>query len=114
MKKFMLLIGLVLVMLGCTQTQTQTQIQTQTQTQSAIWIDVRTVQEYEAGHLPTAVNIPFDVIADNISAVTTDKNAPIHLYCKSGRRAGVALETLSALGYTNVTNEGGYEQLIAD
>ncbi|MGI5309694.1 rhodanese-like domain-containing protein [Rheinheimera sp. WS51] len=105
MKKFMLLIGLVLVMLGCTQTQTQTQ---------AIWIDVRTVQEYEAGHLPTAVNIPFDVIADNISAVTTDKNAPIHLYCKSGRRAGVALETLSALGYTNVTNEGGYEQLIAD
>ena len=44
---------------------------------------------------------------------STAKNAPVNLYCKSGRRAGVAKQMLEKLGYTRVTNHGGYQDLVA-
>ena len=74
-------------------------------------IDVRTKDEYDSGHLEGALNIPHDVIGPKIGAVTEDKDREIVLYCRSGRRAGVALDALKALGYTNVTNAGGDEAL---
>lgn len=83
------------------------------QAETAIWIDVRTAEEYNAGHLQGAVHIPHEQIADKIAAVTADKNAVIYLYCRSGRRSGLALESLQALGYSKVVNAGGYEALKA-
>ena len=77
----------------------------------SLWIDVRTAEEYQAGHLEGAINIPYDEIKQKISAVSTDKTADILLYCRSGRRSGIALETLRSLGYSKVTNAGAYEQL---
>ncbi|ROS04868.1 phage shock protein E [Sinobacterium caligoides] len=74
-----------------------------------IIIDVRTSEEYQAGHLDAAVNVPYDVIAKHIAELADDKNTEIVLYCRSGRRSGVALETLRGLGYVDVTNVGGYE-----
>lgn len=77
----------------------------------SLWIDVRTAEEYKAGHLEGAINIPYDEIEQKIAAASTDKTADIQLYCRSGRRSGIALETLRGLGYTKVTNAGAYEQL---
>lgn len=77
----------------------------------SLWIDVRTAEEYQAGHIEGAINIPYDEIQHKITAVTTDKTADIQLYCRSGRRSGIALETLRGMGYSKVTNAGGYEQL---
>ena len=77
------------------------------------WIDVRTSEEYNAGHIEGSVLIPYEVIADHIAEVTTDKNADIRVYCRSGRRSEVAKDTLKAMGYSNVINEGGYEEIIA-
>ena len=77
----------------------------------SLWIDVRTVEEYNAGHLEGAINIPYDEIEQKIEAVSADKNTDIQLYCRSGRRSGIALETLRGLGYSKVTNAGAYEQL---
>lgn len=79
--------------------------------QADIWLDVRTLEEYQEGHLKDAINIPFDDIK-KISTITNDKKATIHLYCRSGRRAEVARQTLMDLGYTNVTNQGGYRELL--
>ncbi|NEN75934.1 rhodanese-like domain-containing protein [Pelistega sp. NLN82] len=79
--------------------------------QEIIFIDVRTPEEFAAGHIQGAVNIPYEQIKERIGEVTTDKNANIHLYCKSGRRAGIALESLKEEGFTNLTNRGGYEDL---
>ena len=76
-----------------------------------ILIDVRSPEEFQAGHLANAHNIIHDQIDKKISALTTDKNAEIHLYCRTGRRAGIALETLTKMGYTNVKNLGGYDDL---
>ncbi|QOR25642.1 rhodanese-like domain-containing protein [Haemophilus parainfluenzae] len=77
-----------------------------------VWIDVRSAEEFNAGHLQDAVNIPHDQILARIQAVSPDKNAPVNLYCRSGRRAEAALTELKNAGYTNVTNHGGYEDLV--
>ena len=71
-----------------------------------VWIDVRSAEEFNAGHLQDAVNIPHD------KAIGSDKDAPINLYCRSGRRAEAALTELKNAGYTNVINHGGYEDLV--
>ena len=77
-----------------------------------IWIDVRSAEEFKAGHLPEAHNIPHTEIAARIGEVTQNKNDTIHLYCRSGRRSGLALDTLKQQGFTQVVNEGVYEELI--
>jgi phage shock protein E len=81
------------------------------QAETTYWIDVRTASEHSSGHLEGSMNIPHGDIAEQISAVTEDKDAEIHLYCRSGGRAGKALKALTNMGYTNVTNEGGYSAL---
>lgn len=74
-----------------------------------VWIDVRTQQECDAGHLEQAALIPHTEIGDKIASVVADKDTPIKLYCRSGGRAGMAKKTLEDMGYTNVENVGGYE-----
>lgn len=73
------------------------------------WIDVRTAEEYGAGHVAGAANIPYEEIVDRIGEVTSDKEATIYLYCRSGRRSGIALENLQEAGYRNAVNIGGLD-----
>ena len=68
-------------------------------------IDVRTDGEYKSGFIPTAINIPYDVIGDNLPA--EDRSALIIVYCRSGSRSARAKQTLEDLGFTNVVNFGG-------
>ena len=77
-----------------------------------VWIDVRSAEEFNAGHLQDAVNIPHDKIIEGVKALGSAKDEPINLYCRSGRRAETALTELKNAGYTNVTNHGGYEDLV--
>ena len=74
---------------------------------SYILIDVRTDEEYQAGHIPTAINIPFDVITENLP--TEDTDALIIVYCRSGRRSGIATEALAGLGYTQIQDFAVFE-----
>ena len=74
-------------------------------------IDVRSPEEFATGHLDGAINIPHEQIAEQIARFTKDKNAEIQLYCRSGRRSGVALETLQGMGYKNLNNLGAYDDL---
>ncbi|MEJ2382984.1 MAG: rhodanese-like domain-containing protein [Xanthomonadales bacterium] len=71
------------------------------------WIDVRSVGEYESGHVEGAVNIPHTEIAERIAEVTEDKDDVIYVYCRSGRRSGIAQSVLENAGFTNVVNIGG-------
>ena len=73
----------------------------------AIWIDVRTPQEFEADHLEGAEHIPWDGIEKGVTELGLSKEQPIYLYCGSGGRAGRAKESLEAAGYTAVVNAGG-------
>jgi rhodanese-related sulfurtransferase len=68
-------------------------------------VDVRTAVEYEAGHIPTAVNIPVDIIG--MRPPTEQKDALIIVYCRSGNRSATARKILMDLGYTNLVDFGG-------
>lgn len=78
---------------------------------STIVIDVRSKEEWDTGHVETAVHIPHTEIADRIGEVTEDKDAKIVVYCKVGGRAGIAKESLEGLGFTNVENGGGFDDV---
>jgi phage shock protein E len=68
-------------------------------------LDVRTPQEYADGHVPGAVNVPYDQLASRLAEVPQDKD--VVLYCKSGRRAGIAADVLAANGYTRLSHLEG-------
>jgi len=74
-----------------------------------VWIDARTAEEFAEGHLQGAVLIPYDTIKSGISALGLEKDQPINVYCRSGRRSGIAAQELQKLGYTRVTNVGGLD-----
>jgi rhodanese-related sulfurtransferase len=72
---------------------------------SLFLLDVRTPEEFAAGHVPGAVNIPHDQVAARLAEVPKDKD--VVLYCHSGRRAGLAADTLAAHGYKRLSHLEG-------
>jgi len=70
-----------------------------------------TQPEFNEGHLPGALLIPYDEITSRVSKLHADKSRPIVLYCRTGRRSGIAKQSLEQLGFTQVLNAGGYEAL---
>ena len=75
-----------------------------------IILDVRTKEEYDAGHIAGAVNVPLQSITDGKIAALADKNQLILVYCRSGNRSKAASEKLAANGYTNIVEFGGINQ----
>lgn len=76
-------------------------------------IDVRTKEEYNAGHLKLTddqVDFLNGDFQDSIKSL--DKNKTYYLYCKSGNRSGKAAKILKEEGFKNVYNVGGYEDLV--
>ncbi len=72
-------------------------------------IDVREPEEYAAGHIEGALNIPLRELLHHMSELPESKTTPILVYCHSQKRATHALVILRELGYTNVWNlEGGW------
>ncbi|HMN13089.1 MAG TPA: rhodanese-like domain-containing protein [Bellilinea sp.] len=72
-----------------------------------ILIDVRTPEEYQTGHLPGALLLPVDQIAQEIQSVVPDKDTPVMVYCRSGNRSATAAKALDKLGYTVIFDLGG-------
>ena len=72
-----------------------------------IILDVREQDEYDAGHIPGAILVPYTQIAEKAEEVLTDKDQLILVYCRSGRRSKIAAEALVELGYTNIKEFGG-------
>ena len=70
-------------------------------------LDVREQDEYDAGHIPGAILIPYTQIAEKAEEVLTEKDQLILVYCRSGRRSKIAAEALVELGYTNIKEFGG-------
>ncbi len=90
-----LLLGLSLLV-SCASTSSQ-----------VVWLDVRTDAEYAEDHIAGSAHIPHEEITLRIADLGLDKDTEIRVYCRSGRRAGIALASLEEMGYTNATNIGG-------
>ena len=72
-----------------------------------ILLDVRRADEFAAGHIPGAVNLPNEQIGKAEISSLPDKNQTIYIYCRSGNRSKQAADKLLALGYTNLIEFGG-------
>lgn len=75
-------------------------------------VDVRTPAEFAAGHVPGAVNIPFDEMAKRAGELGPPAT-PVLLYCRSGRRSGIASEVLREKGFTRLYDLRSYELWVA-
>ena len=66
-----------------------------------IILDVRSNEEYSNGHYPNAINVPYDLINEK-NTNNFDKRKNILIYCRSGRRAKIAADKLSSLGFKKI------------
>jgi rhodanese-related sulfurtransferase len=72
-----------------------------------VLLDVRTQEEFDAGHIAGAILLPYDEIALKAATVLPEKEKEIVLYCRSGRRSAIAKKALVELGYKDVEDFGG-------
>ena len=72
-----------------------------------ILLDVRTLEEYNDGHIPGAINVANESIGKNEIPELPDKEQRIYIYCRSGNRSKQAAKKLAELGYTNLIEIGG-------
>ena len=77
-------------------------------------IDVRTPEEFAEGHVPGAINIPYDKIGERLHEIPATKDQPVLLYCRTGKRAAMAETTLTAAGYSNLYHLKGDMQAWSD
>ena len=77
----------------------------------ATLVDVRNPDEYAAGHVEGAESIPWESGDFDAAVEPLDRDAAYVLYCASGRRAGEALARMTELGFTDVHNAGGLEDV---
>ncbi len=82
-------------------------------TPDAVVVDVRTPEEFAQGHLKGALNINVQApdFQDQIQALGLNPDQPIYLYCRSGRRSQRAAEILREMGFRQLYNIGGFEDL---
>ena len=74
----------------------------------SLLVDVRTVEEYESGHIPGAVLLPIAEIREgNVAEMLPDPEQCILLYCRTGRRAEDSAALLAGMGYTRLYSIGG-------
>jgi phage shock protein E len=73
-------------------------------------LDVRTREEYSSGHVPGAINVPYDQVADRVEEFATFQDADIVVYCQSGKRASMAAADLKAAGFSRVLDLEGHMQ----
>ncbi len=71
-------------------------------------LDVRSVAEYRAGHVPGAVNVPFWLIPFRAASLRVEPDAPVIIYCGHGPRALLARAALRARGFTSVACLAGH------
>ena len=87
---------------------TQHELLTRLQMQTDLLIlDVRTPQEFAAGHIPGAVNVPHTVLTEQLAAIQSYQNTEIVVYCEVGARAAKAEHVLRQAGFAKVRHLAG-------
>lgn len=78
-------------------------------TEKPIVVDVRSLEEYNEGHIPNAISVPLETIENEAETKLKNKDDLILVYCRSGRRSREAALRLIEKGYTNVIDFGGIQ-----
>jgi rhodanese-related sulfurtransferase len=81
---------------------------------SAILMDVREDNEWNAGHAREAIHLGKGILERDLEKTIPDKNAEIIMYCGGGFRSALTADAAQKMGYTNVFSlKGGYKALVA-
>ena len=72
-----------------------------------VLLDVRTVEEFESGHIRNSINIPHEILLSNIDLVSEYNDEQLVVYCRSGKRASLVIEALKKHGFTDVVDIEG-------
>jgi rhodanese-related sulfurtransferase len=75
--------------------------------EDAVVLDVRDKKEFDQGHIPNALNIPYASLDSRVSELEAYKERPIVLACKMGQHAGPAGTSLRKQGFDNVSRLSG-------
>ena len=75
--------------------------------QDAVVLDIRDKKEFEAGHIASAINIPYSALTERMAEFESSKGHPIVLVCKSGQSVGMAGKTLKQKGFEVFRLSGG-------
>ena len=70
--------------------------------QGALLLDVRTPEEFRAGHLPGSRLLPLGSIPGQICSIAPDRRQELLLYCSRGERSRAAAQVLASMGYLRV------------
>jgi len=74
---------------------------------SLVVLDVRTPEEFAEGHVPGAINIPHTELASRIAELSESRDRDVVVYCKTGRRAALALDVLDKAGFKRLFHLDG-------
>lgn len=117
MKIIFMIVALLLVCVGCDNKSAVVNsyekismdeaVELMEEEEGYIILDVRRDDEFAAGHIPNAINVPNEIIGDGEIAELPDKDQMILVYCRSGNRSKQAAQKLVDLGYTNIIEFGG-------
>ncbi|MEO6443550.1 MAG: rhodanese-like domain-containing protein [Gemmatimonadaceae bacterium] len=89
-----------------TQVTPQQAMQTRTEHPETVLLDCREPNEWNLGRVPGALFIPRGILESNIEAAVP-RDRKLVIYCASGNRSALAVETLQQMGYTDVASMSG-------
>jgi rhodanese-related sulfurtransferase len=78
-----------------------------------VYLDVRTAEEYAAGHVAGTVHIPLDQLEERWQELAPYRDRDMVVYCRSGRRSAAAIDLLASRGFSRLQNGGGLQQMAA-
>lgn len=109
MKKIFAFLASLLLLAGCSTTSSAKNLDTMAFAKKiaephVVVLDVRTPGEYMSGHIQGAINIDVETSHFESEITKLDKSATYAVYCRSGRRSGVAVETMHHFGFTKLFN----------
>ena len=100
-KRLLIAFGLLIVLVGCGSSSSSEET---VLTASTVIVDVRTPAEYAEGHVEGSINLDLESGQFEAELPNLDPAQPYIVYCRSGRRSGVAVEIMKASGFTQITD----------
>jgi phage shock protein E len=80
---------------------------------AVVYVDVRTPAEYASGHVTGSLNIPVEEMEQRWQELEPHRDQQVVLYCRTGRRSGIAMDVLKSKGFKLLENGVNLDRMVA-